>query len=63
MENGKEKAMKLRKLEVLNKEGGQPKALLTLQKDTPIKDVLEYLKAIKRMHIDSVMIKVDMFHF
>jgi hypothetical protein len=55
--------METRKNQMPSEAHHTPKALLTLPKNTPVKDIIEYLAALKKMNIDSVMIKVELFHF
>jgi hypothetical protein len=62
IEEKKETKMDTKTIEVLNN-GAQKKALLTIPKNTPVKDILAYLEQLKKMNISSVMIKVNLFHF
>jgi hypothetical protein len=55
--------MKTESIEVIRKPGSSPKALITIPKNTPIREIIEYLARLKKMNIDSAMIKVDLFHF
>lgn len=58
----KETKMEPKTIEVL-KNGAKKRALLTIPKNTPVKDILVYLEQLKKMNISSVMIKVNLFNY
>jgi hypothetical protein len=54
--------MNTKPIEILN-DGAKKTALLTIPRNTPVKDILLYLQRLKTMNVNSVMIRVNMFHF